>query len=88
MADWDDPVDLPDLVIPAHLVEKASQIVRTRHRDVGEAGMLEICHRLQWYDCPSYSPEGKLVLAGLDGLHVVALAAAMVAYAAAKGTGR
>lgn len=86
--DWEgEGQDLPPIIIPAHLVERASNIVRTRYLDVGEQGMLEICSRLQWYDMPSYSPEGKLVLTGLDGLHLIAMAAAMVAYLAAKGQG-
>lgn len=86
MTDWaDERQDPPDIVIPRHVVEKAQAIVRSRYREVGEHGILEIMARLDWHDAASYSDRGTLQLSGLDDLKTVALAAAMVAYLAAKG---
>lgn len=60
---------------------QARDIIRRKAKVVGEMGLLDILHVLNWFDQVHYDEEGILQIRDLGDLQTVALAGALVAYA-------
>jgi hypothetical protein len=61
-------------------VERAKAIVQKHVPQVGELGLLDIMHELNWFDHTNYDEKGILQLSGLSDLQLIGLAACLIAY--------
>lgn len=59
----------------------AKKLINKKAKEVGEMGLFDAVHALEWFDHMQYDEEAVLKLVDLSDLQKVALAAALVAYA-------
>jgi hypothetical protein len=59
----------------------AKQTTARYGRQIGEMGIMDLIHELDWFWAIHYDEAGLLKIGGLNALQKIALAAAMKAYA-------
>lgn len=59
----------------------AQKLINKKAKEVGEMGLFDAVHGLEWFDHIQYDEEAVLKLVDLSDLQKVALAAALIAYA-------